>query len=336
MGSEPARSRRQFLKGAVVLGGVAGLASVGVWRLAADTGKEAGGAPAADAGTWLDSLAQNVVSGGPGKDGIPPIDEPRFVDAAEMRLLNDDSPVFGLTHRGVVRAYPQIVLVWHEIVNDRIAGERISMTYCPLTGSAFGVRGRTGTTPLTFGTTGRLVNSNLLMYDRQTDSEWPQLAMAAIQGSLRGERLDVVPLVWSTWGSWRAAHPDTEVLSTDTGHIRDYGRDPYGSYTPLGGYYRDDGLMFPVQHESDRFAPKDVVVAAQLGDRTAAVAKDAVSRRGRIEFTLADVPLVAVWDDPLGAARVQRRDGKQTPAVAHFDVMWFAWYAFHPDTKVIE
>lgn len=125
-----------------------------------------------------------MVSGGPGKDGIPAINQPRFVAARQMRLLDPGDQVFGLVHRGRARAYPQLVLVWHEIVNDRIGGERISVTYCPLTGSAFGVRGSSDGHALTFGTTGRLVNSNLLMYDRQTDSEWPQIAGGGDPGAV--------------------------------------------------------------------------------------------------------------------------------------------------------
>lgn len=194
-GAPATMSRRQFLKGAAVLAGAAGLVGAGVWQFA-DRSSDAPATGSATGGTGLDVLAENVVSGGPGKDGIPAIDKPRFVGAAEMELQDDDDPVFGLTYCGVVRAYPQLVLVWHEIVNDRIGAERISVTYCPLTGSAFGVRGGTEGRPLTFGTTGQLVNSNLLMYDRQTDSEWPQLAGTTIRGPLRGRQLDMVPLVW--------------------------------------------------------------------------------------------------------------------------------------------
>ncbi|MQA04443.1 MAG: DUF3179 domain-containing protein [Streptosporangiales bacterium] len=326
-------SRRQFLKGAAVLAGAAGLAGAGVWRFAG--GREpAATAPTATAQPWLDRLADNIVSGGPGKDGIPAIDEPRFVPARRTELLGAD-PVFGLAYRGVVRAYPQLVLVWHEIVNDRIGAQRLSVTYCPLTGSAFAVQGEAGTRPLTFGTTGQLVNSNLLMYDRETESQWPQLAGTAIRGRLRGHRLTTVPLLWTTWRHWRETHPDTVVLSTDTGHVRNYGDDPYGTYTPPGGYYTGDALLFPVLQESQRFRPKEVVVAVRLGDHTAAVRKQAIVRRRRIEFTLADVPLEAGWDDRLATARIRRIDGGSASAVDFFDVMWFAWYAFHPDTEVI-
>lgn len=125
-------------------------------------------------------------------------------------------------------------------MNDELAGEPISATYCPLTGSTVAFR---GTAPngraYAFGTSGKLVNSNLLMYDRQTDSRWPQILGQAILGPSRGRSLEEIPLDWTTWGRWRRAHPDTLVLSTKTGYLRTYGSDPYGSYTPLGGYYAE-------------------------------------------------------------------------------------------------
>lgn len=129
------------------------------------------------------------------------------------------------------------MLVWHEIVNHTVGGEPLAVTYCPLTGTVIGFTGPPGTPELTFGTTGKLVNSNLLMYDRQTGSEWPQLLGTAISGPLKGTRLETVPLVWTTWKEWRAAHPDTRVLTTDTGALRSYGSDPYGSYPDRSGYY---------------------------------------------------------------------------------------------------
>jgi hypothetical protein len=117
-------------------------------------------------------------------------------------------------------------------------------TYCPLSGSTVAFRGRARRRPLRFGTTGNLVNSNLLMYDRVTDSEWPQLLAQAIAGPEKGARLEETPLVWTTWSRWKRAYPDGRVLSTRTGFARSYGDDPYGSYAPLGGYYAGGGPVF--------------------------------------------------------------------------------------------
>ncbi|MGH8925600.1 MAG: DUF3179 domain-containing (seleno)protein, partial [Acidimicrobiia bacterium] len=131
----------------------------------------------------LADFADNVRFGGPPKDGIPPLDEPRYLGAEEVDFLKDGDVVFGLEREGRVVAYPQLVLVWHEIVNDTFPDGPLSVTYCPLTGSTVAFRGTaTSGEAYTFGTSGNLVNSNLLMYDRQTDSRWPQILAQAISG----------------------------------------------------------------------------------------------------------------------------------------------------------
>jgi hypothetical protein len=326
-------NRRQVLKGFGVLAGATALGGLGVvaWRASSDSQPAA--LPAGAPGTpGLDELAEAVTSGGPGKDGIPSIDEPRFVPAGEAGFLADDEPVFGLDYRDQLRAYPQQVLVWHEIVNDTVAGEPLSVTYCPLTGTVIGFPSAPGQAQ-TFGTTGNLVNSNLLMYDRQTDSEWPQLLGTAIRGPRRGQRLDTVPLVWTTWKAWRNTHPGTSVLSADTGALRSYGSDPYGSYTPRSGYYAEDGLYFPVQRTDDRFRSKDVVLGVRGGDQQLAIPKDLVRRDKTVEAEVGGATLVARWDDALGTARVVHAG---TGESADFlDAMWFAWYAFYPGTAVL-
>ena len=142
------------------------------------TGHELWRSESADAKVWsLDDFTRNIQSGGPPKDGIPPIDKPKYVPAAEAeKFLKPNDIVFGLDYQRLAKAYPQKILVWHEIVNDEIKGEKIAITYCPLTGSSVAFRGRSRDgVALTFGTSGKLVNSNLLMYDRQTDSQWPQI-----------------------------------------------------------------------------------------------------------------------------------------------------------------
>lgn len=199
----------------------------------ADPRPPAGGRPAADA-QGAGGLPRRQPLRGPGKDGIPAIDDPAFQAAAEADAwLDDGDRVVGLYHDGEARAYPQSILVWHEIVNDTVAGENIAVTYCPLTGTALGyLRGET-----TLGVSGRLVNSNLIMFDRASDSLWPQILSAGIGGPHEGQGLEEVRVVWTTWGRWRERHPDTRVLTTDTGYLRNYNRDPYGGYKPVRGYY---------------------------------------------------------------------------------------------------
>jgi hypothetical protein len=228
----------------------------------------------------MEELRQAVLSGGPGKDGIPSIDEPTFTSASEAPgLLGPDSIVFGVARNGVVKAYPQYVLVWHEIANDTLGDLPVSVTYCPLTGTTQGFyRGET-----TFGVSGNLVNSNLVVYDRGTDSRWPQMLATAISGSLAGRSLREFPLTWTTWGRWKREHPETQVLTEETGYVRDYGRDPYGSYAADSGYYADRGTLFAPLRENDRYHPKAVVVGARTTDGAIAFYEPALRKQGLLE-----------------------------------------------------
>jgi hypothetical protein len=363
-------TRRQFLKGAAALAvlGTAGAgAGVAIWRSGGGDGGAQTAGQSASGPVGLDRLAESVVSGGPGKDGIPSIDRPHFVPASQARFLRGEDVVFGIAAAGDVRAYPQLILVWHEIVNDAISGRPVSVTYCPLTGSVVAFHGRARGRPLEFGTTGNLVNSNLLMYDRVSDSEWPQLLGQAISGSQKGAPLEETPLVWTTWHRWRRTHPDTRVLSTKTGFSRSYGDDPYGSYTPLGGYYQGGGPIFPVLEESARFDAKEVVVGVKAGEARLAVLKRRIRESRVLPLQAGSTPLVALWDRELDTARVftaraggrtlrfeegESRDatgsawsaagrategplaGTQLRPATFLDAMWFAWYAFYPDTQV--
>jgi hypothetical protein len=341
-GSPPGPDRRQVPKGAAVIGGLAVLGAggciYGVRRMADDSAdRPAPASESPDGPPSLERLAASVVSGGPGKDGIPAIDEPRFVDADDVRFLSDDQPVFGLEGKGAERprAYPQLVLVWHEIVNDRVGGRPLTVTYCPLTGTAIAFTGPPDGAALTFGTTGNLVNSNLLMYDRQTGSTWPQLTGTAITGERTGQKLATTPLVWATWKAWRTARPRTQVLSTDTGHLRDYGSDPYGSYPRHSGYYTGGGPLFPVlaRDERRRFADKEVVIGLRRRAHRLAISKRRVERDGVVRAGLGGDAVTVRWDRTLDAARLAP-DGADGRTEA-FDAMWFAWYAFHPDTQVL-
>jgi hypothetical protein len=327
-----------------------------------------------DAKAWsLEDFTQNIQSGGPAKDAIPPIDRPKYVSAAEAeKFLKANDIIFGLAYQGVVKAFPQKILVWHEIINDEFKGEKIAITYCPLTGSAVAFRGRTRNgAMLTFGTSRKLVNSNLLMYDRQTDSQWPQILGMAIDGKNRGIVLEEIPLAWTRWSRWRQRHPDTVVLSTDTGYFRSYGTGPYGSYEKSGTYYNSGGPLFPVMAKDGRFNPKEVVLGVKANGRQVAIHKQGLRTRKLANTKLAGLPLVALHDPDLDMVRVfvRQLNGKVTnfssergrivdeltgsswTAAGHsvegkmtgsqlkqqtaYDVMWFAWYAFFPKTEVV-
>jgi hypothetical protein len=300
-------------------------------------------------------LRSHVQSGGPPKDGIPSIDRPKFVDAAKGdEFLDADDVVFGVAGDADVKAYPQSILVWHEIVNDTIDRDPVSVTYCPLTGTALGFdRGNT-----TFGTSGNLLNNNLVMYDRNSDSRWPQILATAIEGPFEGRSLREFRLVWTTWQQWKRLHPDTVVLSEKTGFARNYDRDPYGSYTPKRGYYASDNTLFPTLRDDDRYAPKEIVMGARVPEGAIAFHKDSLAEAGVLEGTLGDQPYTAVYDDRLDTAYVYHNpdevavsldgeaavvdgesydpDAVPLQQVHAFDAMWFAWGGFYRDTVVVE
>ncbi|AHG02948.1 hypothetical protein HALDL1_04530 [Halobacterium sp. DL1] len=299
------------------------------------------------------SLRSNVVSGGVPKDGIPSIDDPQFASADDVDIPGGD-PVFGVERGDDVRAYPQYILVHHEIVNDRIAGDPVAVTYCPLTGTAQGFeRGET-----TFGVSGDLLNANLVMYDRGTDSRWPQMLATAIDGPLAGATLQEFRIVWTTWRAWRDEHPDTRVLTEDTGYVRSYGDDPYGSYNPRRRYYNNDVTFFDPLTEDDRLDPKVVVLGARLADHAVAFDKQALLEDRVLATEDAETPLVAVADPDLltgyvyanpDEREVTAEDGgyavgdeTHEPAalplerVLAFDSMWFAWAGYYPETSYVE
>jgi hypothetical protein len=172
-----------------------------------------------------------ILSGGPPPDGIPPIDDPKFLDPDDVTFVADREPVLAVEVEGDARAYPLQIMMWHEIVNDEVGGTPVSVTFCPLcnTGIAF-ERPTIDGELLDFGTSGKLYNSNLIMWDRQTSSYWAQATGQAIMGELTGEQLVFVPARILSFGDWRAEHPDGKVLSDDTGHGRRYGENPYVSY----------------------------------------------------------------------------------------------------------
>lgn len=314
---------------AVPIAAVVWTAAAAVWLAAAPA---AGGGEAATLNGFEVGNAsvpsQAIRRGGPPRDGIPAIDRPRFVAASRAGLAEDDR-VLGLADRGVARAYPIRILNWHEVVNDRIEGRRVLITYCPLCGTGMAFDGRIGALDTTFGVSGLLYNSDVLLYDRATQSLWSQLLRAAVSGPMKGTRLRQIPLSHTTWGDWRARHPATQVLSTDTGAQRDYSIDPYA------GYGRIPQLLFEVEHRDERFDPKEWVLGVELGGRYRAypfsVLERSLNGSGVVRDTLGGVELRVRYDAVYRSAEALDAQGGPLPATM---VYWFAWVAFHPDTDV--
>jgi len=185
-----------------------------------------------------------ILSGGPPKDGIPAIDNPKFVSYEEaMPWLADNEPVVAFEHGGQARAYPLQILIYHEIVNDKVGGKAVSVTFCPLCNASIVFDGEIEGTTLDFGTTGRLRNSDLIMYDRQTESWWQQFTGKGIIGDYTGTRLQQLPSQIISFATFRDVFADGEVLSQETGFRRRYGNNPYSGYDDIDNnpfLYRGD------------------------------------------------------------------------------------------------
>jgi len=266
-----------------------------------------------------------IVQGGPPRDGIASIDRPRFVPARQAKLAQADR-VLGVVHRGIARAYPVRILNWHEVVNDRFAGEPVAVTYCPLCGSGVVFDALVGGRTLSFGVSGLLFDSDVLLYDRQTESLWSQLKFQAVTGPMIGTRLARLPVEHTSWQDWRARHPRTELLSFETGFERDYARDPYL------GYDRDPATFFPVSRSDPRLEPKTWVVGVERNGRTKAYPIEALGRQtGTLRDTVGGEQLLIHYDGEHRTARVTDGQGRAVPAVTAF---WFAWATFNPETEV--
>ena len=308
------------------------------------------------------------MSGGPPKDGIPPVDKPVYISVKRAgKEMKPSDVVFVVESDSKVRVYPRKVLVWHEIVNDEFHGKTGSVTYCPLTGSVIGFYGFINDKFSTFGTSGKLLNSNLVMYDRETDSYWPQVYGEAINGSQNNNKLDNFPVVWTTWEKASKAYPNADVLSRKTGFFRNYGNDPYGSYSDEGGYYNRGKPFFPIMHEDKRLSSKTVVVGVKGVAGESAILKSLVESKKVVDFNIGKESFVALYDNRLAAVRVypnksglklkaegehfsdssgkiwsvelgvltNNESGEKISPAYHFDVMWFAWSAFYPERDLV-
>jgi len=314
-------------------------------------------------------LFAEISSGGPPRDGIPPIDSPRFetVDSADT-WIEDVEPVIILEVNDEVRAYPLQILIWHEIVNDEIGGQPVVVTFCPLCN-----------TLLTFGTSGNLRISDLVMWDRQTESWWQQFNGEAIVGDLTGTKLEFLPSAIISWADFKSKHPDGQVLSIETGFSRSYGRNPYSGYDNINSYpfaYTGDlndrlppmarvlGILLE-DGEGSAYSydllKENLVLNEILGDTPVAIFWKAGTASAVDSSTISDgrdvgttgVFLVTVGDqvltftakdngtfedqetgsvwDILGEAIVGPLAGTRLASLPHHDTFWFAWAAFVAD-----
>ena len=321
----------------------------------------------------VDFDEDQLFAGGPGRDGIPALNTPLFVKAADAGFMSESDRVLGVEINGVARAYPLIVMWWHEIVNDTLGGDNVVVSYCPLTGSGLAFSGLVNGAFRVFGVSGLLFENNLVMFDRQTNSLWNQLLMGAKCGTEAGKALSRVPAVETTWKQWLAAHPETTVLSLTTGFQRPYGLYPYGNYDVPD----NAETFFPSSRFGDARPPKELVLGIREGNATVAYPFGALADKGdavavndqvggrpvlvtylfsqttarafdrrvggqTLTFTVADPVTITLTDaetgstwDWRGVAIAGPLQGERlTPLEDAWTVFWFAWSVFYPETQL--
>jgi hypothetical protein len=267
-----------------------------------------------------------ILRGGPPRDGIPSIDAPRFEPvAAADAYLRDDDLVLSLVRDGDARAYPVRILDHHEIVNDDVGGTPVLVSYCPLCGTGMVFRRTVQGRTLSFGVSGLLYQSDVLMYDRETESLWSQLGRRAISGDLAGRALELLPSRMLRWRGWKREHPEGRVLSRQTGQRRDYARTPYARYE------RSPDTMFPVPTHRDDLPAKTWVYGIVAKGRAKAYREAGLSGR-ELSDKVGGLELLLRYDPASLALRiVDAASGEEIP---HTRAYWFAWQAFHPETEL--
>jgi hypothetical protein len=208
-----------------------------------------------------------ILSGGPPKDGIPSIDNPEFISVREVDgWINPNEPVILVDLNNEAKAYPLQILVWHEIVNDNVGGIPVIVTFCPLCNTAIAFSRTVEGEIYDFGTTGRLRFSNLIMYDRQTETWWQQAEGKAIIGTLTGTQLEFLPSAIISWDDFKKKYPDGLVLSKQTGFSRSYGRNPYVGYDDVN----NPPFLYQGPETPGRLPPVARVLAIEIGTETVA------------------------------------------------------------------
>ena len=267
-----------------------------------------------------------IKSGGPPKDGIPSIDNPKFVSANEAIFLEENDHVLGLEINGLAKAYPLRIMDWHEIVNDNFGDKAVVVTYCPLCGSGISFWSDVGGRKRSFGVSGLLYNSDVLLYDRQTQSLWSQIMAESVAGKSSGQKLVAIPTQLTSWKNWRKKYPETKVLTAQTGFKRDYNRQAYMQYR------NSDELMFDVKNKSKALPIKSWVLGLEVNGKAKAYPFSELAKsKEKLIDVFEGTKIEISYDAPSHTASV-KVDEKSGAKV--LTLYWFAWYAFHPNTEI--
>jgi hypothetical protein len=266
--------------------------------------------------------------GGPAKDGIPAIDSPYFMTVNDVakNSLSDIDRVLGLVVNGIAKAYPIAILNYHEIVNDYFADKAVVITYCPLCGTGVAYSSEIKGKKTTFGVSGLLYNSDVLLYDRETESLWSQLLSKAISGQYKGIELEMLPLQQTTWQLWKKEHPKTLVLSQKTGFNRNYGQSPYGDYNS------NRTLYFPVTSLNKRYHPKEYVIGLKILEQTKVYPFAELSQlTSPYQDNFAGKSITIIFDATHRTGKIMDELHNEIPTMTSF---WFAWMAFYPQSEI--
>jgi hypothetical protein len=233
-----------------------------------------------------------ILSGGPPKDGIPALKDPQFVSVSEADAwLQPVEPVILVQVGEDAKAYPIQILIWHEIANDKVGGEPLVVTFCPLCNTAIAFKRTVSGQVLDFGTTGRLRYSNLIMYDRQTETWWQQATGEAIAGELTGTQLEFYPATIISWDNFKASFPQGKVLSRETGYLRDYGHNPYVGYDDVN----NPPFLYQGPATPDQMAPVARVLTIDLNGEAVAYPYETLETVGAVNDTVGGEPVVIFW-----------------------------------------
>ena len=269
-----------------------------------------------------------IFSGGPPRDGIPALTDPEFISIGKADWMNDKSRVLGIYINGIAKAYPLEIMNWHEIVNDTIGNKHILITYCPLCFSGIAFDPVFNGERHLFGVSGLLYNSDVLLYDRKTNSLWSQIMSRAVTGQYVNKKLTPIPIENTTWRDWQSKYPDTLVLSKNTGSFRNYERDPYIDYR------QSSETMFPVKFRAQGYHPKELVLGITINNKSKAYPISELSRtNGFINDKIAGEHIYINFNKNEISGTILDSECNPLPATTLF---WFAWYTFHPDTEIFK
>ncbi|MFK7962550.1 MAG: DUF3179 domain-containing protein [Burkholderiaceae bacterium] len=272
--------------------------------------------------------ADVLARGGPARDEIPAIFSPDYQPGAQAEFVREEDLVLGINLNGKTFAYPLYILNWHEIVNDEQDGQGFIIVYCPLCGSGVAFASKAGKRNLSFGVSGLLYNSDLVLYDKETESLWTQIDGKAIAGPLVGSGLEQLPLQVTTWRAWLAANPKTLVLSESQGFTRNY------RHQPFSGYEESEQLFFEVLRQAPKkFHTKEPVMGIEINGEYKAYPFIELRNHGQERFVdnFAGQSINIHWSAKDNSAHATDSNGNDLVTTKAY---WFAWYNFYPDTEV--